>query len=415
VQQYSSVAESAYEFRQILDQALWRKKIMLIRLVHRLALALALGLLIPSAQIVCAGEEINDPAARMERYDAVTIAAASVSTSSEPNKTAASIGSAQAEGSPFRKIVAQVKEILNRNKIRQTPLPILLGEISYQNTDFASPLSVVIRARLRQEFQRFDEFAIVEPPRLRGIEIVEKPKTTAALAEVAGVDTWLTGEYWKTTDGIDLRISIRRRPGNQILGVAKAILPTGLIPGGVNDLPANLKEAQANQKLEERIAPLASSQDEKSLKIEVWVDRGKGAVYVQGEELLVFVRVNRDAYVHLYYTDATNETYRIFPNRYHSEEKIPGTVVTRIPEPQDAFTFRVKEPFGIESITALASTEPLGDLNIATLSAGPFRRVERGLRGLAVVSSAAQERNIVRDSIVLTTIPSSGSSDGSWD
>jgi len=183
----------------------------------------------------------------------------------------------------------------------------------------------------------------------------------------------------------------------------------------VNDVPANLKEAQANQKLEEQIAPLASSQDEKALKIEVWVDRGKGAVYVEGDELLVLVRANREAYVQLYYTDATSQTYQIFPNRYHAEGKIPGNVVVRIPDPQDGFIFRIKEPFGVESIMALASTKPLGELNIATSSAGPFKKLERGLRGLDVVSAAAQKSDIVRDRFVITTIPSMGTSDASWD
>lgn len=388
---------------------------MFIRSTHRLALALALGLFIPSVQVVCAPEEMNRSEVRMERYGAVAIAATAISASSEPKKTAASVGSSQGEGAPFREIVAQVKAILNKNKITQIPLAILLGEITYQNTEFASPLSVAIKARLRQEFQRFDEFAIMEPPRLRGLEIVEKPKSTAALAEIAGTDVWITGEYWKTGDRIDLRLSVRRRPGNQLLGVAKAFLPPRSVPAGMNEVPANLEQAQANQKIEQRIAPLSSSQNEASLKVEVWVDRGNGAVYVEGDELLAMVRVNRDAYVRLYYTDATNQTYQIFPNRYHPEGKIRGNVVTRIPEPQDAFTFRIKEPFGIESITALASTESLGDLNIATLSAGPFQKVEHGLRGLAVVSSAAQKREIVRDRIVLTTIPSMGTSDPSWD
>ncbi|MDH3446464.1 MAG: DUF4384 domain-containing protein, partial [Deltaproteobacteria bacterium] len=266
-----------------------------------------------------------------------------------------------------------------------------------------------------QEFQQADEIVLIEPPRLRGLEFVEKPKTTAALAEVAGVDTWLSGDYRKTAEGIDLRLSVTRRPANQVLGVARAIVPSSVVPGGVDAIPANLKEAQADQKFVEQIAPEAGSQVKDSLKVEVWADRGKGAVYVEGDGLLVFVRVNRDAYVHLYYTDAANQTFRIFPNRYHADEKIPGNIVKRIPEPQDAFIFRIKEPFGVESITALASAKPLGDLNIATRSAGPFQRLERGLRGLEVVSSAAKKGQVVRDRFVVTTIPSMGTSDTSWD
>ena len=367
----------------------------------------ALGLLIPGLPIARATQEPQEHQALPERHSIVAAASR--------DKPAASIGSSQAEGAPFREIVAQVKAILNKNKVTQRPLKVLLGEFTYQNSEYASELSVSVKEWLRREFQNSPEVVLLESPRLRGIEIVEKPKTTAALAEIVGAEVWLTGEFWKTANGIDLRISVTRRPGDQLLGVAKALLSPRLLPDGMNEAPANLKEAQANQKIEEQIAPLASSQSEKSLKVEVWVDRGKGAVYVEGDQLLVFVRANREAYVHLYYTDAKNQTYQIFPNRYHPESKIPGNVVVRIPEPQDAFIFRIKEPFGVESVTALASAKPLGDLKIAMSSVGPFQKIERGLRGLEVVSAAAQKSDVVRDRFVLTTVPSMGTSDPSWD
>ena len=380
---------------------------MLNESTRRFLRVVALGLLIPGLPIARATQEPQEHQALPERHSIVAAASR--------DKPAASIGSSQAEGAPFREIVAQVKAILNKNKVTQRPLKVLLGEITYQNSEYASELSVSVKEWLRREFQNSPEVVLLESPRLRGIEIVEKPKTTAALAEIVGAEVWLTGEFWKTANGIDLRISVTRRPGDQLLGVAKALLSPRLLPDGMNEVPANLKEAQANQKIEEQIAPLASSQSEKSLKVEVWVDRGKGAVYVEGDQLLVFVRANREAYVHLYYTDAKNQTYQIFPNRYHPESKIPGNVVVRIPEPQDAFIFRIKEPFGVESITALASAKPLGDLKIAMSSVGPFQKIERGLRGLEVVSAAAQKGDIVRDRFVITTTPSMGTSDASWD
>jgi hypothetical protein len=325
------------------------------------------------------------------------------------------MGAPQTAEAAIREIVAQVKTILDKNKVTQRPLKVLLGEVTYQNSDYASPLSVSIKDWLRGEFQHYPEFALFDPPRLRGIEIVEKPKTTAALAELAGAEIWLTGEYWKTANGIDLRISVKRRPGDRLLGVAKAVLPARALSAGMSEVPANLKEAQANEKIEEKIAPLASAQSQESLRIEVWVDRGKGAVYVEGDELLVFVRANRDAHIQLYYTDATNQTYQIFPNSFRQAGKIPGNVVVRIPEPQDGFIFRIREPFGAESVMVLASAEPLGDLNIATSSAGPFKKLERGLRALEVVPAAAQKGGIVRDRFVITTVPSMGSTDSSWD
>jgi hypothetical protein len=397
-------------------------------LTPRLVLVVALGSLVPAFQPACASEGTigSNRLAREAKILAPKRAGNPLKTAAASTKAAASDSSSTSPSSrigqpptkptdPFGDIVAQVNDILTKNSVTQKPLKALLGEITYQNTDFSSPLSMSIKEWLRQEFDQHDEIILLEPPRLRGIEVVEKPQTTAALAEIVGADVWLTGEYRKTDDGIDLRVPVRKRPGGQLLGIARTVLPARLIPVGMNTIPENLDGAQANQALEEKIAPLSSAQQEAAIRIEVWTDRGKGALYVEGDELLVLVRTNRDAYVRLYYTDATNQTYQIFPNRYHPEGKIPGNVVIRIPDPQDAFTFRVKAPFGVESITALASPKPFVDLDIATMNAGPFQKLTDGLRGLDVVSSTAQKNEIVRDRFVLTTIPLVGTTDPSWD
>jgi Domain of unknown function (DUF4384) len=376
---------------------------------RRQRLAIALGLFISSFQVANATQETKQPEIQTVPYGHVA-AASPKSASSQSDYTDASTV-------PYGEILRGIKDILDKNGLtqKQNKVKILIAEINHQNTEFPSPLSEHIMERLRLDLERSPEINLVEPPRTRGIEIVEKPRTTAALSELVGADVWFTGQVWKTANGFELRLSARRRQGNQFLGIVKAVLPSSVLPAGVNETAPNLKQAQANRKIAEQIAPLANDQSDASLKIEVWVDRGKGVVYVEGDELLVFVRANREAYVHLYYTDATNQTYRIFPNSYHPEEKIPGNVVKRIPEPQDAFIFRIKAPFGIESIMALASTKPLGDLKIATLDAGPFQQVQGGLRGLAVVPSAAQKGDVVRDTFFVTTVPAVGTSDPSWD
>ena len=337
---------------------------------------------------------------------------------SKPTPESALAGSGRlpaAAADPFREIVNQVKEIVKKSNVAQEPYKTLLGEITYQNTEFASPISVSIKEWLRQELHRADEIVLLEAPRLRGLEVVEKPKTTASLAEMVGADIWLTGEYWKSASGLELRVLVTERRGDLLIGVAKASLPSGLIPLGMNVIPANLAAAQANQQIEARIAPLTGSETDNPLKLEVWTDRGKGSVYIEGDELFVMIRANMDAYVRLYYTDAANQTYQIFPNRYRSEGKISGNAVVRIPDPQDAFAFRIKPPFGVESITALASRTPLEDLNVPSLTAGPFQRLAEGLRGLEVASAAFRKDRIVRDSFVLTTIPLTGTTDSSWD
>ena len=376
---------------------------------YRYRFALALGLFILSFQVTSATQETEQPEIKKVPYSQVAAAT--------PKSAGVRLDIPDASTDPFGEIVKRFKEILDKNNLMQKEIPIkiLLAQITFQNTELASPLSDAILERLRGEFERFRGINLVDPPATRGLAVLRKPKTKAALAELVGADVWFSGEVWEINDGSEIRLTASRRQGNQLLGTVKAFLPSGALPVGVNKIPSNLKQAQTNQKIEEQIAPLASSQSEDSLKIEVWVDRGKGAVYVEGDELLVFLRANREAYVRLFYTDAANQTYQIFPNEYHPEGKIPGNVARRIPEPQDDFMFQIKAPFGIESIMALASTKPLGDFKIPTSDAGPFQQVQNGIRGLAVVPFAAQKGDVVRDRVDFTTIPLVGTSDPSWD
>jgi Domain of unknown function (DUF4384) len=383
---------------------------------RRHLLALVLGLLIWSFQVAGATQETKQPELRTLPDGTVT-AAASQKTASSPASKPIGINLATTE--PFENCCKQIKKILDENKITGPRRKILIREMIDQHTGFPTLLSPLVKDYLYLGCQRFDEMEFVEASiALRGLAVVAKPKSNAALAETIGADVWLTGELRKINDGIELKIDVVRRSGNQLLGVAKVLLPPEVLPPGVNIIAPNLKEAQVNQKIEEQIAPLASAQDDASLKVEVWVDRGEGAVYVEGEELIAMVRANRDAYILLFYTNAANQTYQIFPNEHHPEGKIRGNVVTRIPEPQDAFIFRIEAPFGIESIMALASSKPVEDLKMATSDAGPFQQIRGGLpeiRGLAVERRKAQKADLVRNSVVLTTIPAVRTSDPSWD
>jgi Domain of unknown function (DUF4384) len=389
---------------------------MLKRSTCRHLLALVIGLFIWSFQLASATQETRRPELRPFPDGTVTAAASQNTASSPASKPMGLVGINLPTTEPFEDCCKQIKKILDENKITGPRRKILIREMIDQHTGFPTLLSPFVKDYLYVGCQRFDEIEFVEATTaLRGLAVVAKPKTNAALAETTGADVWLTGELRKTNGGIELSINVIRRSDSRHLGVAKVLLPSEVLPKDVNITAPNLKEALANQKIEEQIAPLASAQNDTSLKIEVWVDRGKGAVYVEGDELIAMVRANRDAYIRLFYTDAANQTYQIFPNEYHPEGKIRGNVVTRIPEPQDAFTFRVKAPFGIESIMALASIKPIADLKMATLNAGPFQQVQRGLRGLAVVPSSAQKADVVRDTLFLTTIPAVTTSDPSWD
>lgn len=283
------------------------------------------------------------------------------------------------------------------------PIRAVLGEISYRNTDYGSPLSLFLKERLREQLTRSGDFVLVETPRLRGIGGISKPKTVTALAETSGADVVITGNYWDNPEGIDLFVSMRQRSEDTLLGVSRCLLPSSVLPKQPS-APANLEAARLNELLEDRIAPPLAVDPAKPLNVEVWTDRGKGAIYTEGEELYIMVRVSQDAYLRLYYTDANNQTYQIFPNSYRPEGGVRAGSVLTIPGSEDRFAFRVKPPFGVESLTALASRKSFKDPEGAIIPAGPFQRVPQGVRGIAVVSSSTGEGETVRDTTAITTV-----------
>ncbi|MBI2986045.1 MAG: DUF4384 domain-containing protein [Deltaproteobacteria bacterium] len=303
----------------------------------------------------------------------------------------------------FRSVVDELTQISRVQGGMGRPVRAVLGEISYRNTEYGSPLSLFLKERLREQLTRSGDFVLLETPRLRGIGGISKPKAVTALAESSGADVVISGNYWDNPEGIDLLISMRERSEDTLLGVSRCLLPSSVLPKQPS-APANLEAARLNELLEESIAPPSAVDPAKPLKVEVWTDRGKGAIYTEGEEMYVMVRVSQDAYVRLYYTDANKQTYQIFPNSYRPESRVQGGSVLTIPSPEDRFAFRVKAPFGVESLTALASRKPFKEPEGATLSTGPFQRVSQGMRGIAVVSSSVGEGEAVRDSTVMTTV-----------
>jgi len=128
--------------------------------------------------------------------------------------------------------------------------------------------------------------------------------------------------------------------------------------------------------------------NENPLKLELWTDKGRNAVYFEGEKIVINVRVNRDAFVRVYYTDASKQTLRIFPNANNRQARVRrGAILT-------VSNLQVTPPFGQESVSVLAVDKLPGDWNEKGSPAGPF---------LQVAGVPNEDRNAVQERINLTT------------
>lgn len=95
--------------------------------------------------------------------------------------------------------------------------------------------------------------------------------------------------------------------------------------------------------------------DREPLDIEVWTNKEEGESFGQGENLVVYFRTNRDAYVTIYDLDTKGNINLLYPYDYRDENYVEGGVVYTIPDYYDDFVLRVNGPPGLEFVQAIAS------------------------------------------------------------
>jgi PKD repeat protein len=140
--------------------------------------------------------------------------------------------------------------------------------------------------------------------------------------------------------------------------------------------------------------PLGIIVEPKELEIDVWVDK---EVYLVGDEVRIFFKVNQDAYVYMINIDAAGMTRLVFPNRF-SQDNFVRAGEHVLPEPGKPYRFVVVPPAGTEFIQAIASTEPL-ELDLEFVEAFPplgspkqaKEKMEVAIEGIAPVADIATD------------------------
>jgi len=185
------------------------------------------------------------------------------------------------------------------------------------------------------------------------------------------VDALLYGRFFN--EGKDVRIDLRLTSltTGQLIGTTSIAIPENATPRDVSLVPPGLgRAADMRSGLTNLVG--SSSGD---LVVKATTSRGDGATFTSGENLLLHVFVNRDAYVKVYHIDANGNAQLIFPNRFQANNLIPGGTFAQIPADGDPFKFQLGPPFGIEFVKVIASTtqfkdmeQPFSDLGKATRS-----------------------------------------------
>jgi hypothetical protein len=172
----------------------------------------------------------------------------------------------------------------------------------------------------------------------------------------------ITGKYFEEAERVKVRFDLTDLSTGNLIAVAETYEAKKSIPAGISIQPDQAAAAM-NQSLggASQAASSASpaTPPPESLSVSVSTDRGKGAVYQDGDFLKLYVTVNKDAYVKIYHIDVTGAVKLIWPNYLAPQvtQLKAGKVIVMGTAP-DKFRFQLGKPFGTEFIKAVASTTP---------------------------------------------------------
>ena len=230
-------------------------------------------------------------------------------------------------------------------QVAQPAGKVLLAPFTYQDTRMSSPFSRQLLAALEVQLGQIAKWKTVNQTRRSGGDF--RPRSSQVMRDLAkdvGARLLLTGTYWENDDTITLRAALRDVETGEVKAGAIVKFDRGM--RALDFKPQNYKQA-----LIEQHAFADGEFVSGGLQVEVWTDKGSAnLLYTEGEEMKVFVRVNREAYIRLLYTLADGRRTLLYDNHYIDQSKVNRVV--EIPE-----EFECAPPFGAEFLVVAARTE----------------------------------------------------------
>jgi hypothetical protein len=211
------------------------------------------------------------------------------------------------------------------------------------------------------------------------------------------VDALLSGKYYSEGGQVRARLELTDLSTMVLIGTLDLVVPKSSIPA---DVAVDVSPTAAA--IAQSIGSLDPGSGKGGLKVSVSTERGAGAVYREGERMVVLVTVNESAWIKVYHVDATGVVRLILPNAFSGPgaRKIKAGEEVRIPGPSDAFAFEMTPPFGAEFIKVVASTRPFAvDESVGKSGFAELGTDARGAitRGIALGQPAQAEKAVASE------------------
>jgi len=145
------------------------------------------------------------------------------------------------------------------------------------------------------------------------------------------------------------------------IGIALSLLSAGypLVADASQDRQAPAGRDGIVNRLEPQLVPVPTAPARGVVR--VWTSGGEGSVFYPGENMEIFFRTNRDAFVVVVDIDTRGRARLLFPTRSRDDGFVEAGRTMTLPGRRAGYRLMVTGPAGIERIVAFASDLPIAD------------------------------------------------------
>jgi hypothetical protein len=153
---------------------------------------------------------------------------------------------------------------------------------------------------------------------------------------------------------------------------------SGTVNADMSSLPNVTKDLSVEQR---HITSLIAPQSD--LKVTAWVDHDDNT-YQFGEDVILNVKTNQDAYITLLDIGTSGKIHIIFPNKYQQDNFLKAGQVVQVPSKNAPFSIKVSAPAGKEVIKVIATTKAKALIEDSqTVKAGPYKAIKKSAQSLS--------------------------------
>ncbi|MCU7835831.1 MAG: DUF4384 domain-containing protein [gamma proteobacterium symbiont of Taylorina sp.] len=103
----------------------------------------------------------------------------------------------------------------------------------------------------------------------------------------------------------------------------------------------------------------ANKEQTGDVKLRIWTAKKKGMPYHSGEQIIIYLVADKNAYLMLDYFQADGNVVHLVPNLFAEKRKIKAGQIYVIGGKKSKLKLITKSPYGRETVSALVSTSPL--------------------------------------------------------